>query len=141
MGCYNSTVVDHSVDEVWSKIRDFHDLGWAAGVIETVDKVGEAAGDQIGAKRVLNGAFHETLRALDDVDHVIRYSIDDGPGAVAKDAMLGYVGQVRLLAVSDTNQTFVEWSSTWVSATGDVKAFCDPIYQAALGEMKAHMAK
>lgn len=141
MGCYNSTVVDGTPDEVWAAISDFHDLSWAPGVIETCTKVGDAAGNQIGAKRVLNGAFHETLRAVDEVDHVIRYSIDDGPGPVAKDAIVGYVGQIRLFAVTDSNQTFVEWSSTWTSGSGEVQAFCDPVYQAVLGALKTHQAK
>ena len=37
---------------------------------------------KLSAKRVLNGAFHETLLALDDDARVIRYSIDDGPEAL-----------------------------------------------------------
>lgn len=141
MGCYNSTVVDGTVDEVWAIVRDFHELGWGEGVVETVEKVGDKAGDQVGAKRILNGAFHETLQGIDEVDHVIRYSIDDGPGPVAKDAVVGYVGQLRLFDVSDTGQTFVEWTSTWTTASGDVKAFCDPVYKAILGALKAHQAK
>jgi len=141
MGCYNSTVVDGSPADVWAMIRNFHELGWAAGVVETAEKVGDLAGDQLGAKRVLNGVFHETLCALDDVNHIIRYSIDEGPGPLAKGEFSGYIGQVRLRSVSDTGQTFVEWSSKWSTGSSEIKGFCDPIYQALLGAMKAAAAK
>ena len=85
MGCYNSTVVSATVDEVWALIRNFHNLSWADGVITSAEPVGNAAGDEIGAKRILNDAFHETLRVLDDENRTIEYSIDDGPDAVSKE--------------------------------------------------------
>ena len=66
-------------------LRNFHDLSFAPKVITSLESVGAAAGDQFGAKRVLNGAFHETLQGLNDVDRVVKYSIDDGPEAVSRD--------------------------------------------------------
>ena len=71
---------------MWQTVRNFHDLSWAVGVIESTEAVGERKGDQLGAQRVLNNAFHETLLTLNEVDHCIQYSIDDGPGPVAKTA-------------------------------------------------------
>jgi hypothetical protein len=58
-------------------------------VITSLEPIGDAAGDQLGAKRVLNGAFHETLQGLNDVDRVVTYSIDDGPEAVSRDRVSG----------------------------------------------------
>lgn len=84
MGCYNTCVVDAPVDQVWAVLRDFHELSWAADVVTSVERVGAAAGDRVGAGRILNGAFHETLIALDDDVHELKYTIDDGPGPVAK---------------------------------------------------------
>ncbi len=81
MGCHNSCVVSAPVDRVWTALRDFHDMSLAPQVITSLEKVGDAAGDQIGAKRLLNGVFHETLRGLNDTDRVVAYSIDDGPDA------------------------------------------------------------
>lgn len=138
MGCYNTTVVSAPVDQVWAALRNFHDLSWAAGVIERVDVVGDRTADQVGAKRVLNGAFHETLLALDDAEHSLKYSIDDGPGPVAKDRVTGYVGAVRVWPVTDTGATFVEWSSSWATSQGGVAEFCSPVYQALLSALKAH---
>ena len=138
MGCYNSYVVNAPADRVWSALRNFHDLSWASGVVQSVDRVGAVAGDQIGARRVLNGAFHETLLALNDSDRELKYRIDDGPDAVSKANVSGYIGQVRVMPVTDANGTFVEWSSSWQDSKGGVKEFCDPIYKALLDALKKH---
>ncbi len=140
MGCYNTCVVNAPVEQVWAALRNFHDLSWAPQVITSLEPVGTAAGDQLGAKRVLNGAFHETLQALNDVDRVAKYSIDDGPDAVSKDRVSGYVGVIRVFALTDSDATFVEWSSSWQDSQGGVKEFCDPIYKALLDSLKQHFA-
>lgn len=118
MGCFNSVVITAPVDKVWARLRDFHDLSWSPNVITKVEKVGSLAGTQIGARRVLNDAFHETLLGLDDRERVIHYSIDDGPGAVARDKVSGYVGEVRLHAVTDGDATLVTWASRWDDSEG-----------------------
>lgn len=139
--CYNTTVIDAPVHEVWQRIRDFHDLSWAAGVVTKVDRAGEAGGTDIGAKRILNDAFHETLVSLDDDARSFSYTIDDGPGPVAKDAIQRYVGSVRVLPVTDRDASFVEWQSSYQSNDdAAVGAFCNPIYQAALGALKRSFA-
>jgi len=138
MGCYNSTVVKAPIGKVWPVLSNFHDLSWATGVISSTKAVGKAAPNQIGAKRVLNDAFHETLLAIDEADHSFRYSIDDGPEAVSRNNVQGYIGAVRLRPVTDGNATFVEWSSSWENSGGGVAEFCNPIYRALLGALKKH---
>lgn len=140
MGCYNSTVVPAPADRVWQKLRDFHDMSWAPEVIETCEAANELPGTQIGAKRILNGAFHETLLGLDDANRMVRYSIDDGPEAVSRDNVTGYVGEVRVVPVTDSGQAFVVWSASWESTGGGVAELCDPIYQALLGQLSKHFA-
>ena len=140
MGCYNSTVIAAPVESVWAAIRDFHDLTWATGVVNSTEKVGATAGTTPGARRVLNALFHETLLTVDEANHTFTYSIDDGPGPVAKDAVKGYVGEVRLLPVTDGDRTFIEWSSRWESGSGEVSEFCNPIYRALLNALKKHFA-
>ena len=90
--CYHSAVIDAPIDLVWAGIRDFHNLNWAAGVVESCEKVGNKAGDQIGAQRILNGAFYETLLSMNENDEHFSYSIDDGPGAVSQEAVSNYIG-------------------------------------------------
>jgi len=139
--CYNSTVVDAPVEKTWEVIRDFHQLHWAAPVVENVEKIGDFAGDQPGARRVLNGVFHETLVMLDDANHHFSYSIDDGPGPVAKDAVSDYLGEVKLHPVTDTKQTLVVWASSYDSSDSEaVGDLCNPIYQALLATLKSYFS-
>lgn len=139
--CYNSVVVNAPVGEVWAAVRDFHRFDWAGGVIESVEQVGEISGTSIGARRLLNGVFHETLLTLSDLNYLMEYSIDDGPGPVAKDAVSNYVGRLQLYPVTGDDSTFVEWSSTYdaldSAAVGD---FCNPIYRALLSKLQEYFA-
>ena len=136
MGCFNSVVLNAPADKVWKALRDFHDLSWAPNIVEDVEQVGDVPGTQTGAKRILNGAFQETLLGIDDHTRTIRYSIDDGPEAISKDNVKGYVGTVRVLPVTDTNGAYVSWETSWESSGGGVREFCDPIYQALLQDLK-----
>jgi hypothetical protein len=89
MGCYNATVLNASPETVWNALRNFHDLSWSSNVVEEVTPEGDAAGTEVGAKRVLNNAFHETLHILDDDSRYLKYSIDDGPGPLGNRALQG----------------------------------------------------
>ena len=135
--CYNTVTLKASSDEVWKTVRDFHDMSWAEGVITSCVAVGDAAGDQVGARRILNEAFHETLLTLEDTARTFTYSIDDGPGPVAKDAIKNYVGKVRVSQSDGDGTALVEWESTYESADDSaVGDFCNPIYQALLGALE-----
>ena len=137
--CYNTAVVNAPVEKVWEAIRDFHDLGWSKNVVTSVETVGDAGGGDIGARRVLNGAFHETLQTLDEEERSLTYSIDDGPGPVAKDAVSNFVGAVRLWPVTQNETTFVEWQASYESQDDDaVGDFCNPIYQGLLKDLQEH---
>jgi len=141
MGCYNATVLNAAPERVWQALRDFHDLSWSSNVVEEVTPVGDVAGTLIGAKRILNNAFHETLHVLDDDARYLKYSIDDGPGPVAKDAVSDYFGEVRVLSLTvpaDSEQSVVVWESSWASGSEDIHDFCDPIYRALLTDLKSH---
>ena len=136
--CYNSTVVNAPREKVWDSIKDFHNLSWAEPVITKVDVIGEKAGHEIGAARLLNDAFLETLVSVNKDEYTFTYSIDDGPEPLSKDAKLNYFGTVRLYPVTDSNTTFVEWTSTYESNDDQAVAdFCNPIYAALLGALKS----
>ena len=135
MGCYSSIVVDAPVERVWEAFADFHDMSHFSNVITSCEAVGGTAGGQPGAKRILNGAFHETLHAIDPENRTLTYSIDDGPEVLAKDKVSGYIGQVKLSPVTADGKTFVEWSSHWQNSGGGVAEFCTPIYQALLSDL------
>ncbi len=136
--CYNSTVVDAPREKVWETIKDFHNLSWAGPVITKVDVIGEKGGSEIGATRLLNDAFLETLVSVNEDEYTFTYSIDDGPEPLSKDSVSNYLGTVHLYPVTDSNATFIEWTSSYESdfdqAVGD---FCNPIYVALLGALKS----
>jgi hypothetical protein len=139
VGCYNSAIIQAPVKEVWAALRKFHDLSWSANVVTDVKTEGNP--EQIGAKRVLNGVFCETLLALDDVERKMRYSIDDGPDAVSKDNVSGYIGQIKVFPNTDDNSTFVLWTSRWEAGGDGTQEFCDPIYRALLADLQQHFAQ
>ena len=138
MSCYSSCVVKASADDVFTTLSNFHDLGWAGGVVESFEVVGDRGAREIGAQRIINGAFHETLRALDQADRVFEYSIDDGPGPVSKDAVVGYIGRVRVAPITTGEGSFIEWTSRWQDSKGGIEELCNPIYQALMTAMVAH---
>ena len=135
---YQSTVIEAPAERVWAVLRDFHDMSWAPNVVESCEPVGDADGDQVGARRVLNGAFRETLREHSDGDRMLRYSIDDGPSPVSKDDVSDYMGTVRVRSVTDTDRSFVEWSSRWQGSEEEAREFCHGIYTALLQQLKRH---
>lgn len=139
--CYNSTVVDVPREKVWDTIKDFHDLSWADPVITKLDIIGDKSGSEPGAKRFLNDAFHERLVSINEDEFTFTYSIDDAPEPLSKDSVSNYLGVVRLYPVTDSNGTFVEWTSSFES--GDDQAvidFCNPIYAALLGALKSSLS-
>jgi carbon monoxide dehydrogenase subunit G len=136
--CYNSTTIGAPMDKVWETIKDFHRLDWAAPVVTKVDTVGDLPGNKVGARRVLNDVFHETLLSVDPDNYRMSYSIDDGPGPVAKGAVSNYIGRVELFPITDTGGTFVKWTSEFESSDeGQVAEFCNPIYSGLLAALKS----
>jgi hypothetical protein len=139
MSCYHSAVLNASIDEVWNTISNFHDMSWAQGVITSLTPVGNLDGTEVGAKRILNDVFHETLLYVDEEGYSITYSIDDGPGVVSKAAVSNYVGMVKLHPITVGGQTCIEWASDYDSKNpGAVAEFCNPIYNALLVALKSH---
>jgi polyketide cyclase/dehydrase/lipid transport protein len=134
---YQSVVINAPADTVWGKLRDFHDMSWAPDVVTSVDAVGDKKGDQPGAKRVLNEAFHETLHALDDDNRELTYSIDEGPSPVSSNEVSSYEGHVRVRPVTEGDGgTFVEWYSHWTGNDKSAAEFCHSIYAGLLEQLK-----
>lgn len=138
MSCDHSIVINAPVDAVWGVLRKFHDMSWAKGVVESQAHIGSVPTGQVGSTRLLNGVFEETLQALDDHAHLLRYSIDNGPGPLGDGNVQGYIGTVQVLPVTETNGSYVRWSSAWTGGGTGVADFCDPIYMSLLRALRAH---
>ena len=138
--CVHSAVINAPVDQVWQVLRNFHDLSWTKA-IETLEPVGDRRSDQVGAKRLLNGAIHETLVSINDLEHTFQYQITDGPSPISKDDLKFYYGTVSVLPITDENASYVSWITRFESKDdGVTQEFCDPFYIAFLGHLKAHFA-
>lgn len=129
-----SIEIEASIEEVWARVSNFHDFSWAPNVVTQVEKVGTSGGQEVGAQRILNGVFHETLVEIDPSKYYLKYSIDDGPSPVSKDEVSNYIGVVRLTEAG-LGKTQVEWSSSWESNVEDAVEFCHGIYVALLKEL------
>jgi hypothetical protein len=133
-----SISINAPITQVWNKLNDFHDMSFAPDVITGVEKIGDISGNEVGAKRILNGVFHETLIDIDSDNYALKYSIDDGPSPVSKDDVNNYIGAVKLS--TDNDGTHVEWTSSWESNQEDAVEFCQGIYVALLDQLKASFA-
>jgi hypothetical protein len=127
--------IDAPISEVWANFNNFHNLSWAPNVITQVEKIGSIDGGAVGAKRILNNVFHETLVEIDQEKHMLKYSIDDGPSPVSKEEVSNYYGVVKLSPIDEGDRTHVEWSSSWESNVDDAVEFCHGIYVALLNEL------
>lgn len=137
--CFHSTTVKATVDQVWAAVSNFHDFGWATGVIESCEKVGDVGGTQVGAKRLLNGAIQETLVSVDGDNHRFTYSIDNGPAPLNSDAITSYTGVVEFLPITSGGGTFIKWTSCYETADDSaVSEFCNPIYAALMDCLQKH---
>lgn len=140
-GGYHTAVIEASPERVWATVRDFHDLGWAGRVFEAVERVGAKAGHEVGAQRLIDGAVHETLVRHEDAARTLEYRIDDGPGPLSKAVTPHYLATVRVLPVTTTGASLVEWSTRFESQDEDaVAAFTGPVYGALLKQLARHAA-
>ena len=134
---YQSIRVAAPAELVWRTVRDFHDFSWSE-TISSCEAVGDHTGDVVGARRLLNGAFAETLIEHNDGTYTMRYSIDDGPSPVSEGDVENYVGCLQLRPITHDDTTFAEWTSSWKSDDDAAVAFCGGIYNALLSELAEH---
>ena len=105
-----STVIDASPDRVWAIIRDFNGLPDWMPVVASSRIENDEPSDRIGCVRnfVLEdgGQIRERLLSLSDYDYACSYAILSSPMGVRD-----YVANMRLIPVTDTGRTFMEWSA------------------------------
>lgn len=134
---YNSIIVPASIEQVWLRINSFHDFSWAPSLITSCEKVGEGDGHTVGAKRLLNGVFLDTLIAYSIIEKRIMYSMDEGPTPMSSREIHNYVGNLHLLPVTADNATFAEWSASWESGNADAVEFMNDVYRCLLSDLAA----
>ena len=134
---YNSIIVAAPIERVWSRICDFHEFSWAPSVIVSCEKVGKGDGYTVGAKRLLNGLFLDTLIAYSAIEKRMMYSMDEGPPPVSSQEIQEYVGNLHLLPLTADNTTFVEWSGSWEAGTPAAVEYMNKVYRSLLRDLAA----
>ena len=110
---YVSAVMNATVEQAWSLLRDFGDLGNYHPFFEKSCIEDGRPADQVGCVRNFRvrdggGLIRERLLALSDDEHRCRYSI------IEVDAdWRDYVAELHLLPVTEGNCCFGEWWATW----------------------------
>ena len=130
---YQSTVIDAPVASVWRILRDFNGhQDWHPAVAQSRVEDDKQA-DQIGAVRqfTLTGGenVREQLLSLSDADHSFVYTIVESDLPISN-----YHAEVKLKPVTESNQTFWLWRSSFDAPPGEEaklsKQISEGIYQA-----------
>lgn len=141
---YASTVIAAPAERVWAVVRDFNGLAtWNAKFIPTCEIEDGKTGDQVGAVRSFSLAdgthLREQLLAHSDRDRLYTYSFLKHPF----EGVENYVSTIHVLPVTDTNQTFVEWSVTFDCPPGKLGHWEDfygnHVFRPGLEALRAHL--
>lgn len=137
-----STILEAPVDRVWEILRDFngHDR-WHPAVADSQIERGQPA-DKVGCVRrfhLQDGAeLREQLLTLSDIDFAYSYCLLDTPVP-----LFNYVAHVRLLPVTDGDQTFWHWESRFDTPAGreqELKEMvAEQIYQAGFNAIRGEL--
>jgi hypothetical protein len=141
---YSSIVIPAPVSAVWSIVRDFNGLPkWTPFVAESRIEH-NAPADQVGCIRNFRlkdgGRIRERLLALSDYDMSCIYSILESPMGVSN-----YVATLRLIPVTEGDQTFAEWTAEFDAAPGEgdrlVEHIGRNVFAAGLDALKKRFAR
>ncbi len=136
---FASAVVAAPIDRVWALAGDWAGISkWHPFIETSVLGEGPPANDA-GATRVctlVNGAsLKESQVERSDESFMYAYSITDGPMP-----MRNHKGVVQLRAVTDSDETFVEWSATFdadESVLNTIKEMFEAAIPAGLSALKS----
>jgi NADPH:quinone reductase len=137
-----TAIIDAPIDRVWALIRDFngHDH-WHPAVAYSEIENGEAP-DQLGCVRNFQmqdgGRIREQLLSLSDREHSFTYCILDASVPLKR-----YVATCTLKPVTDGNQTFWWWQSTFDTPKGQERELAalvgDGVYQGGFDGARAFL--
>lgn len=140
---YQSTVIDAPLADVWEILRDFNGhQDWHPMIAQSRIEDGKQA-DQIGAVRqfTLTGGekLREQLLSLSDAEHSFVYSIVESDLPIAN-----YRAEVKLKPITESNQTFWLWRSSFDAPPGEEaelsKQISEDIYQAGFQAVRNRLA-
>jgi NADPH:quinone reductase len=137
-----TAIIDAPIERVWALIRDFngHDH-WHPAVAYSEIENGEAP-DQLGCVRNFKmqdgGRIREQLLSLSDRDHSFTYCILDATVPLKR-----YVATCTLKPVTDGNQTYWWWQSTFDTPKGQERELAalvgEGVYQGGFDGARAFL--
>ena len=141
---YVSTIVPAPAGAVWAIVRNFNGLpDWTNFARESRIEQNMQA-DKVGCIRNFRmkdgGRIRERLLALSDYDMSCTYAILESPMGVEN-----YVATLRLIPVTDGDQTFVEWTAEFDAAPDREERLVEDIgrnvFGAGLASLKTRLAR
>ena len=112
-----STILEVPIEQVWAYLSDFSKVSvWHPGVPRAEMENG-SSGNAVPCVRRLqmaNGLYRERLLDLSAIDHTYTYELFESPLPIS-----GHTSTVSLHAVTDRNQTFIEWTARFDATAGD----------------------
>lgn len=147
---YFSTIIDASVEDVWSVLHDFHGIDrWVARIRSAEPENGAGPGAvgpaTVGSVRRLTmepdgRVVRERLVHYDAPGHSYSYEFaGDQPYPVRV-----YRGTIHLLPVTDSGTTFAEWYGEFdcdAARADELTGQFTRIYAAFLDELRQHVAR
>jgi NADPH:quinone reductase len=139
---FRSTVIDAPIEQVWAILRDFNGHDTWHPVVSRSRIEDDLPSDMIGTIRdfhLANGSrIREQLLSLSDAEHSFEYCILNAPLP-----LMGYIARVKLLPVTDGEQTYWEWRSTFKAPLAREKALAklvgEDIYEAGFRAIKQQL--
>lgn len=137
---FKSAVIDAPIGKVWGLIRDFNGHDQWHPIVRDSHIEGGGPADRIGCVRnfhVQDGAhIREQLTALSDQDHSFSYCILE-----AEVGLLNYVAHMKLIPITETGGTFLQWWSHFDTPPGEEAALtemvAENVYQAGINAIRA----
>ena len=142
---YRSAVINASIADVWSLVRDFNGLPkWHPAIAQSEIEGGLPA-DRVGCVRRFTrksdgGLLREQLLSLADDTHALTYNILVSPMPVTR-----YVAALRFTPITVDDLTFAEWTAEFEVTSGNPQTTADDIGDnvfvpgfVALNKMLAH---
>jgi len=137
-----SSVIPAPAEKVWSVVRDFNDMPSWHPLITRSSIEGGRSSDCVGCVRSLTLSdgvrVREQLLSLSDFDYSFSYAIVESGLDVRN-----YVAALKLTPVTDTDQTFGEWSAEFETTAGnerDTAAMISrDVFQAGFNALKERL--
>ena len=112
-----SSVIPAPANKVWAVVRDFNDMpSWHPSIARSTIEGGRPS-DCVGCIRALTLSdgvrVREQLLSLSDFDYSFSYAIVESGLNVSN-----YVASLKLTPITDTDQTFGEWSAEFETTAG-----------------------